>query len=149
MRSLLTLLVVMIVAIGAMIWISDWVTLEGERTVYGVTCAEGAWDGLRCNGRLGAGDRYRFRASRSRSEVIYWIAGSSAPSGKYSDCQVTNRENWSCNVEIGQPPAIASAFSNGRPVSRLAGLTAPFHAVAKWKWWALRLGIPGFGEADY
>jgi hypothetical protein len=62
---------------------------------------------------------------------------------------VTNRENWSCNVEIGQPPAIASAFSNGRPVARLAGLTAPFHAVAKWKWWALRLGIPGFGEADY
>ena len=78
-RALLYVLVI-VGALGVFIWSSDRVTLEGERTVYTVTCEQGAWDGLRCTGRIAAGDRHRFRSSRSRREVVYWIAGSAAPS---------------------------------------------------------------------
>jgi hypothetical protein len=135
--------------LGVMIWGSDRITLEGERTVYTVICKDGAWNDLRCTGHLAPGDRHRFRASRSRNEVIYWIAGSTAPSGKYSDCQVKNRDNWTCNVTTGQPAAIAYEFSNGRPTPSRTGLTAPFHAVAKWKWWLLDAGVLWIHDADF
>ena len=74
-RSLLFVFVVVIVALGVFIWASDRITLEGERTIYTVGCEHGDWNGLRCTGRLTPGDRYRFRASRSRNEIVYWIAG--------------------------------------------------------------------------
>jgi hypothetical protein len=134
---------------GIMIWASDRVTLEGERTIYTVACERGVWKDLRCTGLLTAGDRHRFRASSSRKEVLFWIAGSRAPSGKYTDCQVTNRDNWTCNVLADEKPSIAHELSHGRPISRGGGSVLPFHAVAKWKWWALRAQIPGFTEADY
>lgn len=147
-RALLYVLVI-VGALGVFIWSSDRVTLEGERTVYTVTCEQGAWDGLRCTGRIAAGDRHRFRSSRSRREVVYWIAGSAAPSGKYSDCDVIDRDFWSCKAQAGELPTITHEFSDGRPEQRVAGTDLPFHAVTKWKWWALRLGIPGFGKADF
>jgi hypothetical protein len=134
---------------GILIWASDSITLQGERTIYTVSCERGVWNGLRCTGRLAAGDRYRFRSSRSRNEVVYWIAGSNAPSGKYTACQVKNRDNWACKVQPGQPPSITHQLSNGRPVSQGAGVTHPFFAVAKWKWWALHAGIPVSTHADF
>jgi hypothetical protein len=88
MVRLWVFLILGLVGLGTLIWASDHVTLEGERTIYTVTCESGVWDGLRCTGRLVAGDRYRFRSSRSRNEVMYWTAGSDAPSGKYASCQV-------------------------------------------------------------
>jgi hypothetical protein len=135
-------------SLGIVIWASDRITLQGERTIYTVTCKQGIWDGLACSGRLMAGDRYRFRASRSQNEVVYGIAGLDAPSGKHSDCQVANRDNWACNVRAGESPSIAREFSRGKPI-RGNGLTLPFYAVAKWKWWTLRTGIPVFRTADY
>lgn len=142
-------LLVLLVALSVFIWSSDHITLEGERTIYTVNCEHGEWDGLRCNGRLVAGDRHRFRSSRSRHEVAYWIAGSSTPSGKYTDCDVTDRDLWSCKVQAGEPPSIAHELSDGRPVQRAAGVDLPFHAVTKWKWWVLRTGLPGLSKADY
>jgi hypothetical protein len=142
-RPLLYLLVIL-GALGVFIWSSDRITLEGERTVYTVNCEQGEWDGLRCTGRLTAGDRHRFRSSRSRHEVAYWIAGSAAPSGKYSDCDL-----WSCKVQAGERPSITHEMSDGRPVPRAAGVDLPFHAVTKWKWWALRIGVPWLRRADY
>ena len=147
-RALLYILVI-VGALGVFIWASDRITLEGERTIYTVNCEQGAWDGLRCTGRIAAGDRHRFRSSRSRREVVYWIAGSAAPSGKYSDCDVTDRDYWSCKSRAGELPTITHELSDGRPVQRAAGIDLPFHAVTKWKWWALRLGIPGFTKADF
>ena len=147
-RTVLYILVV-VGALSAFIWSSDHITLEGERTIYTVTCEHGTWDGLRCSGRIAAGDRYRFRSSRSRREVIYWISGSVAPSGKYADCSVTDRDFWSCKANAGEQPSIAHELSDGRPVQRAGAVDMPFHAVAKWKWWALRLGIPGFRKADF
>jgi len=147
-RTLLYIMVI-VVALGVFIWSSDHITLEGERTIYTVTCEQGAWDGLRCAGRIAASDRYRFRSSRSRREVVYWIAGSAAPSGKYSDCNVTDRDYWSCKAGAGEQPTIAHELMDGRPVPSAAVADLPFHAVVKWKWWLLRMGIPGFHKADF
>jgi hypothetical protein len=148
-RQSLIYIGVIVAVLAIFIWSSDHITLEGERTVYTVNCEHGEWDGLRCSGRVAAGDRYRFRSSRSRHEVAYWIAGSPKPSGKFTDCDVTDRDLWSCKPQPGEPPTVAHALSDGRPVAQDAGHDLPFHAVTKWKWWALRLGIPMFGRADY
>ena len=131
-----------------LIWASDHITMEGERTIYAVVCTQGAWDGPRCNGKIAAGDRYRFRSSHTRNEVVYWTAGSNATSGKHTDCRVLDRDNWTCDAHEGEPPSIAHELSHGRPTSHGGGLI-PFCAVAKWKWWLLRAGFPVFGSADY
>ncbi len=52
------------------IWASDRVTLQGERTIYTVSCQHGTWEGQRCNDRLEAGEQHRFRASRSRQSCV-------------------------------------------------------------------------------
>lgn len=141
-----------LIALGvfaAMIWVSDKVTLEGERTVYAVECVDGGWSDLRCTGKLKAGPQYRFRASKTRQEVVFWIAGSRDPSGKYTDCQVKDRGNWTCNMRVEQPRSITYEMVDDRPTRGGSGLTLPFHAVLKWKWWALNIGVPGFSEASY
>ncbi len=140
--------VLVIVALGVFIWSTDRITFQGERTVYTVTCDGGAWVDAHCTSKLVATARYTFRASRSRQEVLYWIVGSNTPSGRYADCHVENRGNWSCNVAIGnQPPTVTYEMKNDRPVPGLEGLAVPFHAVPKWKWWAIRYGIGRFSEA--
>lgn len=148
-RKAWLLLFFIVVAMGAIIWASDRVTLEGERTVYTANCAGGAWQGLVCSGRLEAGARYRFRASKSRGEVHHWIAGSAERSGKMTDCTVRNRGNWSCKTPDSTTPAIAQSMVADRLVPDRGAPAATFHAVAKWKWWVLRWGIPGVLRADY
>jgi hypothetical protein len=135
--------------LAGLVWASDKVTLEGERTVYAVDCNGGAWDGLRCTGKLGIGPQYRFKASHSRNEVLFWVVGSSDPSGRYTDCQVKDRGNWTCNMQVNQKPSITYEMIDGRPTPGGSGMTMPYHAVAKWKWYLLRLGLPGFTSADY
>ena len=141
--------ILILAGLGYVIWASDQITLQGERTIYTVTCEQGVWDGLRCSGRLSAGELHRFLVSRNRNEVVFWISGSTTPSGKYTDCKVTDRDNWTCNVVAGEQRAIVRELSYGRPTSSGSESTRPFHAVAKWKWWALQMGLPGFGTADF
>lgn len=136
-------------AVAMLMWASDKITLKGEHTIYTVECRNGSWQGWRCTGRLVAGDRYRFRASRSRQEVILWIAGSRRPSGRFTDCVVKDRDNWTCNANPDQPPTITHALVGGRPYSSGSGFTVPFRAVRKWKWWVLRSGLHPFSNADY
>jgi hypothetical protein len=149
MRKVVVRVLLCIAALVGIIWISDRVTMEGERTVYGVNCRGGEWNGNACTGRLEPGARYRFRASRSRQEVLYWTVGSADPSGKYTDCTVKDRGNWSCNRQLDQPPSIAFEMVDGKPTRSGGGLTLPYHAVHKWKWWAMRAGLPLFSQADY
>jgi hypothetical protein len=80
---------------------------------------------------------------------LFWVAGSSSPSGKYTDCQVTDRDNWACNVSADGKRSIAHGLSHGRPTFNGTGIDLPFHAVTKWKWWALRARTPGMTEADF
>ena len=134
---------------GFFVWVSDQITLQGERTIYTVTCEDGLWDDLHCTGKMVAGARYRYRASQSRREVIFWVAGSATPSGKYTDCNVRDRGNWSCKPTLDTPPSITVEMMNDRATHGPATLTVPFHAVPKWKWWLLRAGIRVFDEAAY
>jgi len=144
-----SLVALFVIVIAIVLWASDKITLEGERTIYSVQCRDGSWQGWRCTGVLIPSDRYRFRASRARQEVIFWIAGSKQPSGKYSDCVVKDRDNWTCNATPDQTSAITEALVNGKPDSSGPDLAIPIHAVRKWKWWLLYGGIRGFSNADY
>ncbi len=148
-RSLFVAAVAVIVALVIFIWASDRITMEGNRTVYTVICQQGTWDGLRCNGKMVVGDRHRFHASRSRNEVVYWVAGSSKPSGKFTECDVTDRDHWACKTHEGDQPTIAHELAEGKPVRHAGSTDMPFHAVTKWKWWIIDAGIPGFRKADY
>jgi hypothetical protein len=137
-----------LLAFVLLIWASDHITLQGERTIYTVRCEPDIWDDRRCIGKMVAGDRYAFRSSASRNEVIYWIRGSAVPSGKYSDCTVVDRDNWTCAIVEGQKPSIVSEMKKGRPTRVNDGRVVPFRSVPKWQWWLLRLGVGGFTEAS-
>ena len=135
-------------AVATLLWASDKITYEGERTIHTVDCEQGAWEGWRCTGRLVARDRYRFRSSKSRQEVLYWIVGSAKPSGRFTNCKVKDRGNWKCEEADDQAPTITREMVNDRPV-RDGGATLPFHAVPKWQWWMLDAGIHLSQQAAY
>jgi hypothetical protein len=135
--------------LAIVIWASDKISYEGERTVYSVRCEQGVWEGSRCTGKLVTGDRYRFVASKSRQEVLYWILGSSAPSGKYTDCKVADRGNWTCRPAAWQPPTITHEMVNGVPSRDGGGAALPFHAVSKLQWWLLKVGFHVNGNATH
>jgi hypothetical protein len=138
--------IVVLAILMAVIWASDQVTLEGERTIYSVGCEGGVWEGMHCTGRLVPADRYRFRASRTRKEVMYWVVGSSEPSGIHRECVVKDRGNWKCTARPGEKPSVTYEMANNRPIATDPS-GAPLRTVPKWKWWALRSGAPGFTDA--
>jgi hypothetical protein len=137
----------LLLVLVALVWGSDRITLQGERTIYTVDCAKGSWDGSRCTGYLVPGPRYAFRASPRRHEVIFWIRDSEKPSETLTDCTVKNRDNWSCNAQVGQSPAAAYEMRDGIPTHGLQGLTIQYHEVSKWKWWAIKYGAHMFNMA--
>jgi hypothetical protein len=141
--------VVVVVALGIALWASDKITYEGERTIYTVRCERGDWEGLACKGTMVAGDRYRFRASVSKQEVLYWVVGSSQPSGKFARCKVKDRGNWECEESAGQPVTITKAMANGRPKREDGYHNIPFRAVPKWVWWVLDAGVHVYSKAGY
>jgi hypothetical protein len=142
-------LLAVIVFIVALLWGSDRITMQGERTIYTVDCDRGTWNGDTCSGALVPGKRYAFRASQSRNEVVYWVRGSTAPSGKYPDCKVIDRDNWSCAAPgDGTPTTIAFAMTKGWPVHAEGFGLLPFHAVPKWKWWLMDVGLRAFTRAE-
>ena len=143
------IVVVVVVALGIALWGSDKITYEGERTVYTVRCEQGDWEGLACKGKMVAGDRYRFRASVSKQEVLYWVVGSPAPSGKFAQCKVKDRGNWACPENAGQPQTIAHEMVNGRPKRDGTDRDLPFRAVPKWVWWVLHSGVYVYNKAGY
>jgi hypothetical protein len=144
-----TLSVVLFVAVvAALVWGSDRITLQGERTIYTVQCDRGTWEGNTCSGKLVPDKRYAFRASKARREVLYWMRGSDLPSGMYRDCTVVDRDNWACKAPAaGTPATIAFEMAKGRPARAEGGLVLPFHSVPKWKWWLMDAGIGVFTEA--
>ena len=139
--------VALLLASVLLIWASDRITLQGERTLFAVSCEQGQWEGERCTGRLVPGDRYAFRTSKSRREVLHWIRGSQAPSGKYTDCNIKDRDNWSCDIRRTQGSGMTRAMTNGVLTDICPESTGRFHWVSKWKWWALRIGIASFDSS--
>ena len=139
---------IVVIVLGVALWASDKITYEGERTIYTVRCEQGKWEGLHCKGKMMAGDRYRFRASTSRQEVLYWVVGSSQPYGKFTRCTVKDRGNWSCEANAAQP-TITRAMMNGRPRHEEEEGHIPFRAVPKWVWWVLHSGVHIYSKAGY
>lgn len=137
-----------IVLLGLLAWITDGITLEGERTIYTAKCQDGNWQGNRCTGKLAAGDRYRFRALKAHSEVVFWTAGAAAePSGKYTDCTIKDGRNWKCKPNVDLARTVTSEMARGCPVADSTGQALPYHQISKFRWMTLTLGIPTGNEA--
>ncbi|MEO5844734.1 MAG: hypothetical protein ABIQ33_07820 [Caldimonas sp.] len=128
-------------ALGFAAWASDFVTMQGERTVYTVDCADGAWQGDGCSGRVVAGTRYRYRALKPHGEVIFWTVGTAEPSGKFSECTIQDGRNWLCKVCADATRSITLQMAQGVPVAAVSTVTRPFRAVSKWRWLLLKRGF--------
>lgn len=133
-RSWLVILPIVLIA-GLAVWAADIVNLQGERTVYTAGCKTGRWEGNLCTGKLVAGERFRFRALRAHREVFFWNVGvASDPSGKFTDCDITNGRNWVCKPEVSGPKSITLAMARGKPVPDASGHTRGSHPVSKFTW---------------
>jgi len=139
---------VTVAVLAALSWISDTLTLQGERTVYTVQCESGSWDGPHCSGRLTAAERFKFRALQAHREVLFWIVGSSQPSGKFTDCTIDSGRDWTCRCDAEAAGAITCQMLYGRPVRQNNPLLRAFHTVPKWRWFLLRAGIPSGSDAN-
>lgn len=125
--------------LGGCAWLTDFVTLQGERTVYTADCRGGSWQGDECTGTLAAGNRYRFRALKAHREVLFWTVGSAGePSGKFSDCTIQDGRNWICPAGPALAGTITREMVHGVPAADPSGLARPFHPVPKWRWMLLR-----------
>jgi hypothetical protein len=134
---------------AAVAWASDAISLQGERTVYTVDCLQGQWQGATCGGTLAAGKRYRFRALRAHSEVVFWTVGATdEPSGKFTSCSIQDGRNWTCPPNADAPRTITLQMVRGTPVPDTSGRVKAFHALAKWRWWLVSSGLPIGHTAD-
>ena len=115
--------------------------MQGERTIYTVECVGGAWNGDRCQGKVAAGQRYRYRALKPHREVIFWTVGTSEPSGKFEDCTIHDGRNWICKVCPDARRSITLQMAQGHPVAGSDAVTRPFRAVSKWRWMLLKQGL--------
>ena len=133
--------IALVAALGFAAWASDFVTMQGERTVYTADCTDGTWKDDRCSGKVTAGTRYRYRALKPHNEVIFWTVGTSEPSGKFDNCKIQDGRNWVCKVSADAPRSITLQMSHGKAVPTSgAGPTRPFRAVSKWRWLLLQRG---------
>ena len=132
---------VVFAGLGFAAWASDFVTMQGERTVYTVDCVGGAWQGERCSGRLVAGDRYRYRALKPHGEVIFWTVGTKEKSGKFESCEIQDGRNWVCRTCADAARSITMRMVQGAPVTDTPMTTRPFRAVSKWRWLLLQKGF--------
>jgi hypothetical protein len=139
-------LVPVIAVLSIIIWASDFVTLQGERTIYTVRCELGTWVGDQCLGKLVAAERFRFRALNAHGEVLFWIVGSSEPSGKFTECVIKDGRNWSCKANADAAKSITLEIAQGHPMPDPSGTARPFHAVSKLTWMSLKYRMP-FGDA--
>jgi hypothetical protein len=144
-RKTMLALVAVVVFVVFYAWSVDFATLEGERTIYTVTCRDGAWVGNRCSGALVAGDRVRFRALKPHREVLFWVSGSAEPAGKLTDCEISSGRHWTCPSSADAARSITLQMEGGRAVADPQGRTRVLHSVPKLRWLLLRAGI-GWGR---
>jgi hypothetical protein len=130
---------------GAWGWATDFLTRQGERTVYTAQCKQGRWIADRCSGKLVAGERYRFRALKRHGEVLFWTVGASAPSGRYTECRIASGRAWSCPANADAARTITMEMAAGIPVPDRQGRTRVFHLVSKPRWLMLRY-VSGRGD---
>ncbi len=140
--------VVSLVLLLVVVWATDFVVMQNEWTIYTAKCEGGAWQGATCRGAMAAGERYRFRALKAHREVLYWTVGdSTGPSGRYEGCTVVDGRTWTCPLNEKAPRTITHEMRSGLPVADTAAGHLDFHRVPKWKYEALRFGLPVGGTA--
>lgn len=127
-------------------WASDFVTMQGERTIYTVDCVGGAWQGDRCSGQVSSGPRYRYRALKPHGEVVFWTVGTKEPSGKFDKCTIQDGRNWLCQICPDAARSITLQMAQGMPVPGPEKVTRPFRAVSKWRWLLLQRGLTAGSE---
>lgn len=132
---------VVFAGLGFAAWASDFVTMQGERTIYTVDCVDGAWKGERCSGHLVAGPRHRFRALKPHGEVIFWTVGTKEKSGKFENCEIQDGRNWVCKACPEAARSITLRMAQGAAVPGSPTVTLPFRAVSKWRWLLLKRGF--------
>jgi hypothetical protein len=135
--------------VAATLWAWDFVTLDGERTVYTVQCHDGEWHQLSCSGRLAAAERYRFRTLPSEGQVEYWIAGARDRAGRFTGCEIRSGRNWRCPGSADAARTITTEMRHGRAVHDDSGRLPSFYAVTKWRWYLLQWGVPLGRAADF
>ena len=134
--------------VTGVLFASGNVTLQDERTIYTVECHDGIWRGRSCEGRLVVAEQFRFRVLKSRREVSFWVIGTTKLSGKFVDCDIDDGRNWRCQPNADAKHTITLQMSKGDAVAGPTGVVRPFHAIAKWRWFLLRWGVPVGSEAD-
>lgn len=132
--------IAILATLGFAAWASDFVTMQGERTIYTVECVGGAWQAQHCAGKLTVGHRYRYRALKPHSEVIFWTVGTNEPSGKFGECKIKDGRNWICKANGDAARSITLQMAEGAPIAGPAGLTREFRAVSKFHWLLLQRG---------
>jgi hypothetical protein len=135
-------------AVVAYAWAIDFVSFEGERTIYTVRCTGGTWSGSRCTGTLVLGDRYRFRALRHHKEVLFWTVASTEPAGKLKGCEVVSGRNWSCSINDETSHAVALQMIRGEGALEEHARAAGVRCISKMRWILARLGMPLGHSAD-
>jgi len=133
---------VVVAGLGGVAWANDFITMQGESTIYTAQCEQGSWSGTHCSGRLATGPRYRFRALKTHREVIFWTVGATEePSGKLTDCTIHDGRNWVCKVNNAAPRPITREMVMGRAVPDPLGQPRAFHPISKSRWMLLRCGV--------
>lgn len=123
-------------------WASDFVTLQGERTIYTVDCVGGDWQGEQCSGDVATGPRYRYQALKPDGEVVFWTVGAKKESvGRFDKCSIQDGRNWVCQICPDAARSITLQMAQGLPVPGPESVTRPFRAVSKWRWLLLERGF--------
>jgi hypothetical protein len=135
------ILSVVMAAFATFVWAIDFVTLQGERTIYTARCQGETWLDDRCTGKLEAAERYRFRALKAHQEVVFWVVGSAEASGRLTPCVIQDGRNWSCKANADASRSITLEMRRGVAMRNTEGDTRTFHAVPKWKWFLLKYGV--------
>ena len=131
----------LLTAVSIVVWATDFVTLEGEWTIYTAKCS-GAWKQSECTGSMQSADRFKFRALKAHREVLFWTAGEEGESGRFLKCTIKDGRNWTCPPAPGAPPTITRRMTRGIPDPDTESDGLPFHRVPKWKWVAMKYGVP-------
>jgi len=141
MRRVWAFVVLVLAVLVFSAWASDFITMQGERTIYTVDCRDGTWAQDHCSGKLVAGKRYRYRALKPHNEVIFWTVGSADRSGKFDDCVIQDGRTWACKPGNDAARSITLSMSDGAAVPGPPSITLPFRAVSKWRWLLLARGF--------